>query len=79
MYLMKTRFDTERLSTEAFHNGNSKTVLELRNKLNEIKTRLHTEFKHQYDEIYQVMTQQHKTPSDLDEMWILNEFSNRGG
>lgn len=79
MYLMKNRFDTERLSTEAFNNGNSKTVRELTNKLSQIKTRLHTEFKNQYDEIYQLMTQQHKTPFDLDEMWILNEFSNRGG
>lgn len=79
MYLMKTHFHTEGLSTEAFHKGNSKAVLELRNKLSEIKKRLHTEFKHQHDEIYQLMTQQHKTPFDLDEMWILNEFSNRGG
>lgn len=78
MYLMQTRFENERLSTEAMSNGNVGSIRHFTAKINKAKKRLHSEFQAEYEEIYRLMTQQKKQPCDLNEMWIIQSFVNEG-
>lgn len=78
MYLMKSRFEKERLSTEAMSNGNTRSVKHFTAEINEIKRRLHSEFKTEYEELYALMTQQNKKPCDLDEIWVIEAFIKKG-
>ena len=77
MYLIKLRSKHEKERQDAFDQGNKATVKQVTQRLEEIKSRLHSEFRRQYEDICHRMTQHQILPADLTEIWLINEISKK--